>query len=593
MRPRTADPRTTLGYRSELWGREATFPDLAETPDFWSTIRWISGRGEPVAIRVPSHVAASRCLISLGVARTHEFFRVGLGLTNLTGLVHREDRGSVGWRSDPSIAFLPVVARLLGMVQPWRGWLVRAWLSMRSVAGGMRPTRRERLMLDVVERATDRLVELAGLLLPRFSLIDGFSGMQGEGPRYGSRVPLGTVIAGNDAVAVDAVAASLMGFEPMEIGYLRQAQAMGLGTADLSAITVVGDPMSQLRRRFRRHAHRPALASGTQPWFAVRQAGSPRPHFGAVPSPGQRCRSSLGLPILKLPSLATGHRNLGPSGRAAMRIGFDGTCLANRRGFGRFSRLLLEALASANHSHQLVVVIDAPSEPTATIPESLERLVVKVSQAPAAAASSKGRRGFRDMLAMGRAVAAAGLDLMYFPATYTFFPVWNVPRLVVTMHDTLALAHPGLVFPTRRGRLAWLLKEHAAARWADQIVTVSETSRRDLQRWFRLPDHKLRTITEGPDPIFVPRVSDHSTDEVLRKYAIRPGARYLLYVGGLSPHKNLPRLIEAFSRVTSDDVSLVLVGDLNDVFHTARSDDPRRHRQGKPGAPGRAHRVRP
>jgi glycosyltransferase involved in cell wall biosynthesis len=251
-----------------------------------------------------------------------------------------------------------------------------------------------------------------------------------------------------------------------------------------------------------------------------------------------------------------------------MRIGFDGTCLANRRGFGRFSRLLLEALASADHSHQLVIVIDVPSERTAAIPEGLERLVVKSSQAPAAAATAQSRRRFGDMLAMGRAVAAAGLDIMYFPATYTFFPVWNVPRLVVTMHDTLALAHPGLVFPTRRGRLAWLLKEHAAARWADQIVTVSETSRRDLQRWFRLPDHKLRTITEGPDPIFVPRVRDHSTDGVLRKYAIRPGARYFLYVGGLSPHKNLPRLIEAFSRVASDDVTLVLVGDLNDVFHT-------------------------
>src|SRR5208337_1096655 len=49
-----------------------------------------------------------------------------------------------------------------------------------------------------------------------------------------------------------------------------------------------------------------------------------------------------------------------------------------------------------------------------------------------------------------------------------------------TMHDTLALAHPDLVFPTRRGRLAWLLKEHAAARMSDRIVTVSETSRRDL-----------------------------------------------------------------------------------------------------------------
>jgi uncharacterized protein (DUF362 family) len=283
MHPRIADPRATLGYRSELWGREAKFPGLAETPDFWSTIRWTSGRGEPVAIRVPSHVAASRCLISLGVARTHELFRVGLGMTNLTGLVHREDRVSVGRRSDSSVALLPADARLMGMVQPWRGWLVRAWLSVRAVAGGMRPTRRERRVLDVVERATDRLVELAGLLLPRFSLIDGFSGMQGDGPRYGGRVPLGTVIAGYDAVAVDAMAASLMGFEPMEIGYLRQAQVMGLGTADPSAITVVGDPMSQLRRRFRRHAQDRLLRLARSPGSAVRQAGSPRPHFGPVP----------------------------------------------------------------------------------------------------------------------------------------------------------------------------------------------------------------------------------------------------------------------------------------------------------------------
>ena len=187
-----------------------------------------------------------------------------------------------------------------------------------------------------------------------------------------------------------------------------------------------------------------------------------------------------------------------------MRIGFDGSCLSNRRGFGRFSRLLLESLARRPGKHQLVVVIDRPSEPAVTIPEGCDRVVVDVGDAPSAAASAQGRRRFGDMLAMGRAVARAGLDLMYFPATYTFFPVWNVPRLVVTMHDTLALAHPELVFPTRRGRLAWLLKEHAAARMADRIVTVSETSRRDLQAWFRLPADRLRVITEGPDPIFRP-----------------------------------------------------------------------------------------
>ncbi len=125
-------------------------------------------------------------------------------------------------------------------------------------------------------------------------------------------------------------------------------------------------------------------------------------------------------------------------------------------------------------------MIDRPSRDSVTIPDTCEQAVVEVAEAPSAAASAQGRRRFGDMLAMGRAVANAGLDLIYFPATYTFFPVWRVPRLVVTMHDTLALAHPELVFPTHRGRLAWLLKEYAAARLADRIVTVSETSRRDL-----------------------------------------------------------------------------------------------------------------
>jgi glycosyltransferase involved in cell wall biosynthesis len=252
-----------------------------------------------------------------------------------------------------------------------------------------------------------------------------------------------------------------------------------------------------------------------------------------------------------------------------MRIGFDGGCLANRRGFGRFSRLLLGALARHTPAeHQLVVIIDRPSADAASIPEGLERIVVDVAQASSAAASAQGQRRFRDLLAMGRAVARAGLDLMYFPATYTFFPVWNVPRLVVTMHDILALAHPELVFPSRRGRLAWRLKEHTAVRLADRIVTVSETSRRDLQSWFHLPADRLRVITEGPDPIFRPRAKNLESERVLQKHAIPPGSRFLLYVGGLSPHKNLLRLIHAFSQIDAADLFLVIAGDFGDVFHT-------------------------
>src|SRR5947209_8676893 len=115
-----------------------------------------------------------------------------------------------------------------------------------------------------------------------------------------------------------------------------------------------------------------------------------------------------------------------------MRIGIDGSCLANRRGFGRFARLLLAALAEAPHGHEVVVFVDRPSSSGVAVPERFETVLVDVGEAPTRAASASGRRRLRDMLAMGRAVPRSRIDLVYFPATYSFFPVWNVKHVVVT-----------------------------------------------------------------------------------------------------------------------------------------------------------------
>ncbi|MFO0910615.1 MAG: glycosyltransferase family 1 protein [Isosphaeraceae bacterium] len=251
-------------------------------------------------------------------------------------------------------------------------------------------------------------------------------------------------------------------------------------------------------------------------------------------------------------------------------IGFDGGCLANRRGFGRFARRVRHALADEIGGDELIVLIDHPSREFVEIPDRCTVIPVEVRESPSQAASSTGRRRLGDLLAMGRAASRTGLDLMYFPATYSAFPVWNVGRVVVTMHDTLALAQPHLVFPNWKGRLAWAVKEHVAARRADLIVTVSQVARRDLMSWFHLPASRVAVVSEGPDPIFGPRLPGPESDAVLAARGIHPGGRYLLYVGGLSPHKNLPRLIEAFARsgLAGEGFQLVLVGDFADVFHT-------------------------
>ncbi len=249
-----------------------------------------------------------------------------------------------------------------------------------------------------------------------------------------------------------------------------------------------------------------------------------------------------------------------------MRIGIDGGCLANRRGFGRFAREVLAALAKIETGHEFVVFVDRPSVGVAPVPEGFATIPVEAKHAPSRAASAEGRRSVGDMLAFSRAMARSGCDLVYFPASYSFVPVWGVKRVVVTLHDTLAIAHPELVFPGGKGRLAWKAKEHAAVAWSDRIVTISEASRRDLLAWFRLPDDRVRVVTCGPEAAFRP-VTGREGEDVLRRYGVEAGRRYWLYVGGLSPHKNLSRLIEAFARLGPDE-RLVLVGDFGDVFHT-------------------------
>ncbi len=253
-----------------------------------------------------------------------------------------------------------------------------------------------------------------------------------------------------------------------------------------------------------------------------------------------------------------------------MRIGYDGGPLANRRGFGRFARELLRALGEQDFPHELLVFVDRPSFESVedSIPERFRKIPVDVREAPSKAASAKGSRSLGDLLAMGKAVAREGLDLMFFPSSYGFFPVWNVRRVVVTMFDTLALAHPDLVFPKLRGRLLWRAKEQCAAWKADRILTTSEASKRDLLSWFRLHDSKVGLIPAAPNPIFAPLPIGPESEQVLKRYQLDPQERFLLYVGGLSPHKNLLRLLEAFARSAPSETRLVLLGDAADVFHT-------------------------
>ena len=84
-----------------------------------------------------------------------------------------------------------------------------------------------------------------------FTVMDGTVAGDGAGPRTMIPRVKNLILAASDSVAIDAIAARLMGFDPMSIPFLRMAHERGLGIADPRQIDLVGDDVSNENFGFR------------------------------------------------------------------------------------------------------------------------------------------------------------------------------------------------------------------------------------------------------------------------------------------------------------------------------------------------------
>ncbi|MDP9096040.1 MAG: glycosyltransferase family 4 protein [Pseudomonadota bacterium] len=247
-----------------------------------------------------------------------------------------------------------------------------------------------------------------------------------------------------------------------------------------------------------------------------------------------------------------------------MEIGIDGTCWWNRRGFGRFTRELLTAMIAAPGEHRFRLFIDRPPAPEMQQPH-VKVVQVQTSQLVTEAAVNDGRRSARDLWRFSRVVSTSPIDLMFFPAVYSWFPVFGRCPTAVTLHDAIAEHFPALVFPSRRDRLFWMLKVQAARRVAGRLITVSEAAKQEIIRYVGAPASKIDVICEGAGACFRP-VQDPARRQAARAAAGLPlDRRLLLFVGGVAPQKNLSNLLAGFALAASqagvEDVDLAIVGD--------------------------------
>ena len=148
-------------------------------------------------------------------------------------------------------------------------------------------------------------------------------------------------------------------------------------------------------------------------------------------------------------------------------------------------------------------------------------------------------------------------------------PIHLPCRSVVTIHDILFESHPQFFPPFHRGLLKLFIP--LSARRASKVVAVSEFTKREIVKHYKVSEDKIAVVCEGASEGFS-RVSDQRLiARTLGRYGITD--KYILFVGRIEPRKNIVGVLEAFDYVKKKggrDLCLVVVGQQDRLFQEKR-----------------------
>ncbi len=122
--------------------------------------------------------------------------------------------------------------------------------AMKNAFGGLLNTKRHYAHSWIHETLVDLLKIQKEIHTGIFAIMDGTTAGNGPGPRTLNPVRTDLILASSDQVAIDAVAARIMGFDPAKIDYIRIADEEGLGNGKLENIEIVGYDISSCNFRF-------------------------------------------------------------------------------------------------------------------------------------------------------------------------------------------------------------------------------------------------------------------------------------------------------------------------------------------------------
>ncbi len=130
-------------------------------------------------------------------------------------------------------------------------------------------------------------------------------------------------------------------------------------------------------------------------------------------------------------------------------------------------------------------------------------------------------------------------------------------RSIVTIHDLIYLTYPDMYKAIDRAIYDY--KFRYACKHADKIIAISESTKRDIIRYYHIPEEKIKVIYQAIQPVFYHMQTEEAATDIVQKYRLPQD--YLLYVGAINSRKNLSGIVKALALLPADlKIPLVIVG---------------------------------
>jgi glycosyltransferase involved in cell wall biosynthesis len=231
-----------------------------------------------------------------------------------------------------------------------------------------------------------------------------------------------------------------------------------------------------------------------------------------------------------------------------VRIGIDARKLHDF-GIGTYIRNLLRQLSRIDRRTEYVLICrPADAQGLKTLGENFR-----------AVPETAGNYSIAEQVKIPMALKREGVTLFHAPH-YVLPPMVSC-RSVVTIHDCIHLMFPQYL-PNQLALIYARRSMAMAANRATRVITVSESSKRDIMRFFHTDAAKISVIANAYDERFGAEPSEEDVVRVRERFQLHD--EFVLYAGNVKPHKNLERLIDAFDLVRKrglEHLKLVLIGD--------------------------------